>query len=163
ELKIPSSRRHVMDSRGALALAWSPGDYLTFAGPNRTVHFWRPGDGLLKRLFPLAERVQALAWSPGGKRLAVGVENACLVFARAEAHPHAPVLGPALAQLPVNRLGSVAWSADGAVLALGGADGSVRLWNPEGRTVATLPERHQGEVVCLAFSPDSRVLAARSP
>ncbi len=50
-------------------------------------------------------------------------------------------------------------SADGATLALGGADGSVRLLDLASGRVRTLTERHDGTVVGEAFSPDGHRLA----
>ena len=53
----------------------------------------------------------------------------------------------------------MAFSPDGALASVSWSDGTVKLWNPATREVATL-EGHSDDVHILAFSPDGRTLAS---
>ncbi|MFE5119916.1 WD40 repeat domain-containing protein [Streptomyces sp. NPDC056669] len=58
---------------------------------------------------------------------------------------------------------SVAFSPDGALLATGGGDRTVRLWDPRTRAPVGEPlTGHTGAVHAVAFSPDGTLLATAS-
>lgn len=63
----------------------------------------------------------------------------------------------------INTVYSVAFSPDGTLLATGGADNQIKLWNVLKRElVADLPEKHTARVSSLSFSSDGKSLISGS-
>lgn len=60
-----------------------------------------------------------------------------------------------------NRVWSISFSPDGQMLASGSEDGTIALWNKDGRLLKTL-NGQGGRILCVSFSPDGETLATAS-
>ena len=114
--------------------------------------------------------IQAIAFSPDGKRLAAAL-------------PSLPVWNGATAA-PITRLGlsapntltnpllpipahaglvySIAFSPDSKLLASGGQDGVVKVWEIATGGLKQAFREHKGSVISVAFSPSGKVIASSS-
>lgn len=107
-----------------------------------------------KRLSWNDERVQAVAYSPDGKRLAVGFDTRIRLLDA--------VQGTELMRfstLPHKGIGQLAFNyPDGSLLASGDWDHKLRIWNLDGRELARIDD-HAFPVYGLAVSRDEQTLA----
>ncbi|QDT16694.1 WD40 repeat domain-containing protein [Alienimonas californiensis] len=178
----PNLRAYAADGRALQTvgpagptLAFSPsGDRLVSTAPGGAVLWTVPAAGGAGEAGPLTATARlelptlpreiwphGVGWSPGGGTLAVSQFGDGTVWLfDADGAPKSRLQG---------HEGSVwftHYSADG-VLATGGSDVTVRLWNPDGSPRATLrsggQEDRQPMIDLAAWSPDGSLLAVVSP
>ncbi len=144
-------------------LAFSPDSAILACGTKAGLQLWGMADGSLLSLPKLSEAhphaVECIAFSPDGAMLAI-----------AQSSGAEPVFVWDFASGKIrHRLGrkgartkSLAFGADGTILATGDFNGSVTLWDQTAGEELITFQGHEGWVVVVQFTPDGRWLATGS-
>ncbi|MGD1716470.1 WD40 repeat domain-containing protein [Dapis sp. BLCC M172] len=142
------------DSSYVRSVAFSPDGQLLASRSGESIKLWNPQTGeLLHTLEEHSDYLSSLAFSPDGQLLASGSDDNTIKLW----HPHTGELQRTLQ----GRLGSLAFSADGRVLAGHSGTTITLLHSHTGKLLSTL-EEHSEFVTSVAFSADGRVLASGS-
>jgi WD40 repeat protein/tRNA A-37 threonylcarbamoyl transferase component Bud32 len=163
-----------------LTLAWSPDrKRIVSAGKDRKIHIWDPFKDQQKRprgffeklssflapyewqktLTDVQRQVNAVAWSPDSRYLAV-VSNDRSVRVWEQDTLNRPVFRSNSVGSSIRN--SVSWSPDGRYLAAGSHDKTVQIWNFANRVVTPIYtyNGHTGYVMTAAWSPDGSRIAS---
>jgi WD40 repeat protein len=137
------------------AAAWSPtGRALAVGG--RDIHLLNLATRRELVLHPV-QAVQALAFSPDGKRIVSGEVGGSLQ--RWDVSSGRAVGAPMLGH--TRTVESVAYSPDGRSIASGADDNSIRVWNADtGKRAGPALTGHTSAVLSVAWSHDSRILVS---
>ncbi len=100
-----------------------------------------------------SSNIRAIGWSPDGKWITTGADDATVRIWSAEGVP-GPVLKDHLA--PVR---SIAWHPTSESFATASMDGTIRTWGIDG-TPGIVIEGHEAPVNTIAWNPEGTVLAA---
>ncbi|KPK42397.1 MAG: hypothetical protein AMJ65_07675 [Phycisphaerae bacterium SG8_4] len=118
---------------------------------------WDAESGRIQRTFSLGDTsTTCVACSPDGKLLALSSREGQgeVALWRVEAEQSIRAL-----QGNTDTVCSIAWSPSNRRLATGGADGTVKLWDPIAGRVLRTSAKFPNEIHSLAWSPDERTLA----
>jgi WD40 repeat protein len=144
-------------TESANALAWSPDSRLLAAAcADGSVRIWDlPGGALQTRLAAHEGEANDVAFSPDGRHLySCGDDNLAIKWLVATGESLLDFTGHLR---PVER---IAVSHDGHLLASAGSDEVYALWDPDTALRLHWMEHREGRIVCVAFSPDDRLVAA---
>lgn len=127
------------------------------------VQFWSAGTGARLRTLETPGAITSLAFVPGAKTLAGGSTDRSVSFWN--------LAGAGVRRRPGHATfaGRLAFSPDGRLLATGASDDTVSVWNAQNvglrhvLPVAPAASRPTGWPYLLAFSPNSKTLAAGAP
>lgn len=142
---------------GVYDAAWSPnGDRILTVGGDNTQRIWDAADGAqVRALTPDVSPAIRLIWLADTNQIVEFLADGTIVQVDAasetvtnELHEHTAGVW------------SVAWSPNGRLLATGGHDGTVRLWQPETAEQVGMIEAHEYAVSAVSFSPDGDFLAS---
>jgi WD40 repeat protein len=165
-IAIQSDQPLMTDECGDTAydLAFSPdGSIIATSSSNATVCFWEIPSGRPVRVVRLepepsegqapSSDVMGMAFSPDGKFLAVGMEDATVRLIETAA-------GHEIRRFTGHRMGvrAVAFSPDGRTIASAGYDSSVRLWDVGDGRARRVIEGNEFRVETVSFSSDGRFL-----
>jgi WD40 repeat protein len=141
-----------------LALAWSPNaEYIAAGAQDNSVHFWRmkTGEDLQMSGYPV--KVRELSWDAQSRFLATGGGPTPCVWDCSGKGP----AGTEPIQLDAHQANvtCLAFQHRGALLASGGEDGLVALWQPGKQLGAAALVKHAEPIALLVWSADDQHLA----
>ncbi len=147
--------------------ATADGKVLAGAADDGAVHLWNPATGAPgPKLAGATDWLLAVALSPDGKSVAAGGYDGHLrIWDIASGKPPIDVPAqppppPNTPPPPANIVTALAFSPDGKLIALGGADGVIHLFQAaDGKFVRSMPG-HTSAVAGLAFHPGGALLAS---
>lgn len=143
----------------SLVAQWSPsGKYIATGEQDSSVHFWIVDTGKDLQMTGYPVKIRELSWDHTSRYLATGGGNEAVVWDCGGKGPsgRTPILLPGHEQ----RVTAVAYQHGGSLLASGGADGRVVLWQPSAKKVLVGATQLSQAVSQLSWSPDDRELLA---
>lgn len=154
---IQSTRKFENLGGWVRSVTYTPHGRLVAVAAGDMVRLWNVIDGSLQLTIQGMEGVRALAISPDGVTLAVGLQNNSIQL---RALSDGSLLKTLLGHEGWIRC--LAFSPDGTQLASGAFDATARLWDVQSGELKHTLTDHQSSVLGIAFSPDGTTLATGS-
>jgi WD40 repeat protein len=159
---------------GILSASWAAdGQTVGTCSQGGVIRVWNgPGGQQVHGFFfDGAVTMNALAFEPGGSRLAVGGADGvlrlwqsgltCQLMGNNNAQGQC-MDKPRHLTAHTQAIRAVAWSPDGRLLASAGEDGVLLIWFPAQSATPLLKIQHNAPVLSISWSPDGRKIAAAS-
>ncbi len=130
-------------------------------GGFRKVYLYNTKSNSTLHTFNTSSLIKDLAYRPDGDRLAAAGDNGDVYIYYTD-HQNGTRRLLRTRREHGGAVNAVAWSPNGNILATGGADGTVRLWNSEGSVNYAVLRGHTSSVISVSFSSDGSTLASGS-
>jgi WD40 repeat protein len=146
--------------RGApLVAAWSPdGKMIAHGNQDATVHFWYPETNVELQMSGFPAKVGQIAWEFTSRTLATGGGPAAYLWDCSGKGPEGS--RPKMLQGHRDVVTALVYQQRGFLLASGGRDGRLCVWQPANRTpLIAGAEFPEAEISSLAWSPNDQFLA----
>jgi serine/threonine protein kinase len=162
---------HQAHDTRVLALGYSPDDkYIASAGEDKLIHVWSTQNEKInfftswfihsRSQFTYRGhfgRVNALAWSPSGQRIAsVGSDKTLQIWDVVTGRKYF------VHRNPSSTVTCVAWSYDGRYLATGANDKLVQIWDTVTRNAVSTYSGHTGYITSVSWAPDGKQVVSAS-
>ena len=152
---------------GVYAVAVSPdGETIASGGDDLAIRLWDWKTGGLQTLTGHSQRLRSMAFSPDGQLLASSGDDALLKIWQVQTGECLKTISCdrriwSLAFLPLPD-GNLAGSPQGDMIATGGDDQMIRVWDSQTQYCLKTFQGHDSQVWAIAFSPDGTTLASGS-
>ena len=143
-----------------LAVAWSPdGRYLTCGEQDATLHLWAWPSEREMAMSGYPEKIREVAWDKTSRLLASSGGNSITIWDFEGRGPEGSE--PMSLDAHFDSITALAFQEDGPLLASGGREGLLAVWNPfVGQDILYVDYFEDNEISCLAWSGhDSYLLA----